>query len=141
MKKERYEIKSVDSWPGEEIVRLYRVGGWWADTDDSSGIPLLIRGSYLFAVVIDHETEQAIGMGRVLSDGVSDAYIQDFVILPEHRRCGVGKRLLEFLVTNCLSKGITWIGLLAEPGSDPFYLSSGFSALKGYTPMKYHRGK
>ncbi|MFH1100719.1 MAG: GNAT family N-acetyltransferase [Methanobacteriota archaeon] len=139
MSKERYQIKRVDSWPVEEIVRLYRAGGWWKDTYDSSGIPALIQGSFLFAVVVDSETGEAIGMGRVLSDGVSDAYIQDFIILPDYRRSGIGKRLIEFLVTLCLSKGISWIGLLAEPGSETFYSVSGFHALSGYTPMKYHK--
>ena len=41
----------------------------------------LIRGSFLFAVAIDISTGRAVGMGRVISDGIADAYIQDLVVL------------------------------------------------------------
>ncbi len=53
-------------------------------------LPRLIRGSFLFAVAVDRKTGHAVGMGRVISDGVSDGYIQDLVVLPEYRKTGIG---------------------------------------------------
>ena len=132
------EIRIVDSWPIDEIVELYKAGGWWKETYNKSGIPALIVGSFLFGVAVDSQTEKAIGMGRVLSDGVSDAYIQDFVILPKYRRCGIGKKLIQTLVHQCLSLGIQWIGLIAEPGSEFFYTDSGFRPMERHTPMRFH---
>jgi len=137
MEKNQIEIRIVTSWPVEEIVTLYKAGGWWKDSYSSRGIPQLIKGSFAFAVAIDTTNQKTIGMGRVLSDGVSDAYIQDLVVLPEHRGQHVGKKIVQILLNYCLSKGIHWIGLIAEPGSSQFYTTLGFSPMQHYCPMLY----
>ncbi len=137
MKKNDIEIKFVKNWSEIEIIKLYKAGGWWRESYDSSGINSLIAGSFAFAVVIDNKKGQTIGMGRIISDGVSDAYIQDLVILPEYRGKGIGKKLVNYLTEHCLSKKLIWIGLIAEPGQDGFYSSVGFKHMKNYVPMRY----
>lgn len=132
-----FEIKIVDSWPEDEIVNLYRAGGWWKDCYDKSKLKDLIKGSFVFMVVVEKETGKTLGMGRVLSDGVSDAYIQDLVVLNSYRGRGIGKELVKKLVEYCRSKGICWIGLIAEPDQDGFYSRIGFKQMKNYVPMKY----
>ena len=131
------EIQFVDSWPNNEIVNLYKAGGWWKESYNVSGIESLIKGSFLFAVVVDKNSGKTIGMGRILSDGVSDAYIQDLIVLPVYRGKGIGKKLVEFLLKHCLSEGIKWIGLIAEPGQDSFYSTMNFRPMKNHIPMKY----
>jgi len=133
------DIKFVDSWVEEEIVTLYKSAGWWKEYYDPSRIKKLIKGSFAFAVVIDSVSGKAIGMGRILSDGISDAYLQDLVILPEYRGKGFGRKLVKFLLEYCLSQGIIWIGLISEPGQDGFYSSLAFKPMDKYTPMKYQK--
>lgn len=137
MNEQKIEIKLVDSWPENEIVYLYKSAGWWKDYYDSSKLKYLISGSFAFAVAVDKNLEKAIGMGRVISDGVSDAYIQDLVVLPEYRDSGIGRQLVKTLLDYCLSRKIIWIGLIAEPGQNGFYSNIGFKTLTKYTPMKY----
>jgi GNAT superfamily N-acetyltransferase len=139
MEKKQIEIRLVDSWPEDEIVELYKAAGWWKDSYDRAGIPQLIVGSFVFAVAVDKKTEKAIGMGRVLSDSVSDAYIQDLVILPAYRGENIGKKLVHALIDHCFSKGILWIGLIAEPGSSQFYTTLGFKPMEHSVPMLYTR--
>lgn len=134
----RFVIQFIDSWPVQEIVELYKAAGWWKDTYNPSGILPLITGSLVFAVVIDSTSNKAVGMGRILSDGVSDAYIQDFFIMPKYRRLGLGKTLVQSLINYCLFRGINWIGLMAEPGSEDFYTATGFKPLENYTPMRFY---
>jgi len=131
------EIKFVDEWPSDDIVKLYKAGGWWKDSYDKSGVTKLIKGSYAFAVIIDKNTGKIIGMGRILSDGVSDAYIQDLVILPDYREKGIGKKLVKALVDYCHKNKIFWIALIAEPDQDGFYKNLGFKQMKNYVPLKY----
>jgi len=131
------DIKIVDSWSEDEIVALYKAGGWWKETYNKSAIPSLIVGSFAFAVVIDLTIKKAVGMGRIISDGISDAYIQDVILLPEYRGRGIGKKLVKTLIDRCLSCGITWIALIAEPGNDNFYKDLGLEHMKGHTPMIY----
>lgn len=130
-------IEVVTSWDTDEIVSLYRVGSWWKPGYDPGELPALIRSSFAFAVAVDEKTGSAIGMGRVISDGVSDGYIQDLVVMPEFRGRGTGKKILDCLVEYCLSQRVYWIGLIAEPGTAEFYLPSGFSRMEGCIPMFY----
>ncbi|HEC72649.1 MAG TPA: GNAT family N-acetyltransferase [Thermoplasmatales archaeon] len=132
-----FEIKIIDNWSEDELVELYKAGGWWEDSYDKLKLKDLIKDSFVFMVVIEKKSGRAIGMGRLLSDGVSDAYIQDFVVLPKYRGRGIGKQLVKKLVEYCHSKGIHWIGLIAEPNQDGFYSKIGFKHMKNYVPMKY----
>lgn len=141
MEKKQIEIRLITSWPEDEIVQLYKAGGWWKDTYDKAGIPYLIEGSFAFAVAVDHNTGKSVGMGRVLSDGVSDAYIQDLVVIPLYRSQNIGKKIVQKLIKFCVSKGILWIGLIAEPGSSQFYTSLGFKTMEHHIPMLYKMEK
>ena len=134
--KQQIEVKIVDSWSEKEIVDLYKAGGWWKNSYDPAGIKRLIKGSFAFVVAIDKTTKKAIGMGRLISDGVSDAYIQDTIVLHEYRKMGIGSLIVKTLVDYCLSKGILWIGLIAEPDQDRFYSNLGFKVMEKYVPMK-----
>lgn len=129
-------VSLVKSWDNAEIVFLYKTGGWWKDTYDPAEIPHLITGSFAFVVAAD-TNRHAIGMGRAISDGVSDAYIQDLVILPAYRGRGIGTRILSVLITHCKHAGLSWIGLIAEPDSEEFYVPLGFERMPGHIPMIY----
>jgi len=131
------EIKFVKDWPEEDIVSLYKAGGWWKESYRSSGVKPLMEGSFAFAVAVDKKSGKALGMGRLISDGVSDAYIQDLVVLSEYRKQGVGKQIVEALLDKCLSAGLLWVGLIAEPGQDKFYDALGFKPMGNHVPMKY----
>jgi aralkylamine N-acetyltransferase len=128
-------IRLVDAWDDNEIVHLYRAGGWWKDEYDPKSLPGLIRGSFAFVVAVDRRTGHAVGMGRVLSDGVSDAYIQDLVVLPEFRKKGLGREIALALVRKCTGAGISWISLIAEPGTELFYRPLGFHPMREYVPL------
>lgn len=135
----QFRVDLVLSWQEEQIVELYRAGGWWKEEMDSSKIKDLISGSFLFAVAISISTGRAVGMGRVISDGIADAYIQDLVVLDDWRRSGVGKMILARLLEECRKKSIYWIGLIAEPGKEDFYRSLGFSSMQGHVPMLFSK--
>ena len=130
-------VALVKSWDIDEIVYLYKSGGWWKDTYNPAEIPRLIRGSFAFATAADITSGHAIGMGRVISDGVSDAYIQDLVILPAYRGRGIGTQVAALLLEHCKKRGISWIGLIAEPDSEEFYIPLGFERMPSHIPMIY----
>lgn len=119
------EVRLVDVWDVETIADLYRAGGWWNEAWDPAGLRDLIAGSFAFAVAIDSAAGRAVGMGRVISDGVSDGYVQDLVVLPGYRGRGIGTMILSTLLNYCKSAGVTWVGLIAEPGTEAFYTESG----------------
>ena len=129
------DVHLVKIWDNDDIRSLYREAGWWKEEWDPAHLNLLIAGSLAFAVAVDRETGSAVAMGRVISDGSSDAYIQDLVVKSEYRDSGIGRKILTTLVTYCKARGITWIALIAEPGTEQFYVPSGFERMEGSVPM------
>ncbi len=131
------EYEVVSSAPVEDIVELYRSAGWWRESAEARGIiPLMIKGSFCFMIARSVEGK-IVGMGRVISDGFSDAYIQDVVVLNTNREQGIGRELVKRLTQYCLARRIGWIGLIAEPGTYSFYEALGYNPLVDYQPMLY----
>ena len=133
-------VQFVHAWDEEEIAALYEAGGWWKEEYKTEDLRHLIWGSFAFVVAIDIKTGRAIGMGRVIADGVSDGYIQDLVVLPQYRKSGVGTQIVAALVNRCLQSGITWIGLIAEPDTEKFYRPLGFHPMDRHVPLIFHGG-
>ena len=129
--------EAVETAPFEEIVELYKSAGWWHDAPDARNvIPDMIRGSFRFMVARLPEG-RIVGMARAISDGYSDAYIQDVVVLPSYRKHGIGRELIRRLTEYCVARKISWIGLVAEPGTRKFYEELGYGLLVDYQPMLY----
>ena len=137
MTAEGIRVSCVRAWSTDDIVALYRAGGWWKDEYNPADIPRLISGSFAFVVAVDTASGRAVGMGRAISDGVSDAYIQDLVVLPTYRGRDLGAAMVSSLIERCREAGISWIALIAEPGSEAFYLPLGFSCMEGHIPLIY----
>ncbi len=135
------DIKIVTSWDEEAILSLYKAGGWWKDDWQVERLNELIGASYAFVIAYHRDSAKTVGMVRAISDGKADAYIQDLVVLPEFRGYGVGKRLVKELIRHCSAKGITWIALIAEPGTSGFYHSLGFIQMENYIPMMFRKEK
>jgi ribosomal protein S18 acetylase RimI-like enzyme len=118
-----------------QIENLYRAQNWWQAGDDESQqlVPRLIAGSHCFVAAL--EGEDIVGMGRAISDGVSDAYIQDLTVRSDHRNQGIGQRILQTLLERLHDDGLRWIGLIAEPGSYNLYHKAGFRQMPEGVPM------
>ncbi|HBA59419.1 MAG TPA: N-acetyltransferase [Elusimicrobia bacterium] len=126
-------IKKADAAGLKRIITLYRAQGWWDRSDTPRKLARLIKGSQCF--LLAERDGRLIGMGRAISDGVSDAYIQDVAVLKEERGSGAGSALIKALVKHLKASGIKWIGLIAQDNSHPFYARLGFSPLEQARPM------
>jgi ribosomal protein S18 acetylase RimI-like enzyme len=117
------------------IAGLYRAQGWRQACDDDSPqwIRKLVAGSHCFVVAL--EGEEIVGMGRAISDGISDAYIQDLTVRSNRRNQGIGRRILQTILERLHTDGLRWIGLIAEPGSANLYRHAGFREMPAAVPM------
>ena len=130
-------IRPVDRTDRAQIIRLYREAGWWSPANDRQPefVDKIAENSYCFVgAFCDGEM---IGMGRVLSDGISDAYIQDVTVRRDYRRRGIGGRIIAHLLGKLQADRIEWIGLIGEPGTGKFYTQLGFKEMKGSVPFVY----
>ena len=132
------DVRFVEEVPEADFIALYKDAGWWADEydADTSFIRKIVSGSTLFAAVFD-DRGAMIGMGRAVSDGCSDAYIQDVVVRRDLRGRGIGGAIIAALTQALTERGIDWIGLIGEPGTESFYSRLGFKRLEKHIPMKF----
>ncbi len=130
------EIRLIKNASMDALVSLYRDAGWWKDSygDAPAFLQGIVANSALFAGAFLNQ--KMIGMGRALSDLVSDAYIQDVAVLKEFQGRGIGKKIIQTLITGLEENGVDWIGLIAEPGTSGFYENLGFQPLEGHVPLK-----
>jgi aralkylamine N-acetyltransferase len=137
MNPDEVEIKVIAAADRDSVKKLYRQAGWWQESDQTSDgnawIDALVKGSFCFVGAF--AGSEMIGMGRAVSDGVSDAYIQDVVVMKDLRGRGIGAAIIRQIVAFLRERRIGWIGLVAEPGTQPFYRRLGFELMEGYAPM------
>jgi spermidine synthase len=119
----------------DKIIRLYQTAGWWTGQahENHELIRRIVTGSHCF--VLACEGNEIIGMGRAISDGISDAYIQDVAVLPEFRGQGVGTFVVKEILKQLRADGLQWIGLIAGRQSHPFYRKIGFEEMPAATAM------
>ncbi len=143
MKPDEVEIKVIASADRGAIKKLYLQAGWWSEKDEtldgSSWIDAMVGCSFCFVGAF--RNGEMIGMGRAISDGASDAYIQDVTVLKEFRGQGIGARIIRAISENLVARGIGWIGLVAEPGTQDFYRRLGFDVMEDYSPMLLKKSK
>lgn len=129
----------------DDILALYRLAGWWqsdgAAARDRAQVRSIVGGSHCFLVATGTPAGEApiIGMGRSISDGASDAYVQDVVVAPAHRSLGIATEIIDRIVQRLRGDGIEWIGLVAERNTRALYEPLGFSPMADSVPMLYRK--
>lgn len=118
-----------------QICNLYKMSGWWEETCSAELISKLVSGSFCFLTAWDED--KLVGMGRVISDSFSDAYIQDVFVDENYRKQGIAANIVSRLVDRCHENNIHWIALIATPGNAGIYEKAGFRKMSDHTPMQF----
>jgi len=119
----------------DDVRALFLDAGWIGESDDTSYLPAMLRNS--FCVTGAFYKGHLIGMMRALSDGVSDAYLLDMVVLTPYRGNGIALRILECLVAYLKSLGIDWLVCISVPGAEKLYLKLG-EKMDEHIPIRFH---
>lgn len=100
-----------------------------ADRFDNGRTALEYRRSHegSHAVVVGRCGGEYVANGRILSDGVCNAYLVDIWTATAHRRRGVGRRVVEQLVRTVPGQHVA----LLTDDMAPFYTALGFRPQEG----------
>lgn len=116
-----------------ETYRSLRQSVGWQNFDRRQAEQALKRSAYS---VLAMENGSAVGMGRLLGDGVY-YLIADVVVRPEYQGRGVGraimKELLAYAERGTPPGGRVSVQLIAAAGKEPFYQRLGFRTLPSET--------
>ena len=116
--------------PGLRLLRLDQVkqlldqNSFWAQGRERAQLKRMLRGSQ--AVVTAWSARQLVGIGRATSDGAYRAVLWDVVVSGEHQGQGIGRRIVETLLTSPPLAGVERVYLMTT-NSSGFYRQLGFS--------------
>lgn len=93
----------------------------WSDHFDSGSIGASIAGSSFGVVAL--KDGEAVGMGRVVGDGVHYFYLQDIIVRPDHSDDGLGSQIVGHLLDRIAATAPTeaFVGLFSSPEAVDLY--------------------
>ena len=130
-----FQVRIIDQFtPGfiQAARELYLENRWIDENADPAFPGNAFANSFAVAGAFTSDGQLA-GVGRAISDGVSDAYIQDIMTAGAFRRQGVGTMVTQALVAELKKRKIEWIGLVGVPGTEKFYAGCGLKCAPGHT--------
>lgn len=74
-----------------------------------------------------YDEDHLIAFGRMISDGIYQALICDVMVDPTYQKQGLGKQIIEELISKCKQSGIQSIQLFSAKGKQDFYKKLGFA--------------
>lgn len=127
-----------------EIFDLYRAH--YGEAADAPQVASWLErniGSGGVEAFVAEETDQVVGFAITLAVPASLRLghfwqIRDLFVLPNHRRLGVGRRLLDSIRAAAIATGALRIVLQTEADNTPalrLYAESGYSAVEGYRSL------
>lgn len=78
--------------------------------------------------------KQLIGFGRIICDGIVHALILDVIIHPDMQGKGIGKEVMDKLVSKCKKHKICDIQLFSAKNKTGFYEKLGFKSRDEHSP-------
>jgi ribosomal protein S18 acetylase RimI-like enzyme len=122
--------KDDKSFRAEELAGLFDAVGW-----SSGRHPLKLQAALLGShrVRSAWDGERLVGLINVLADGCMTAYIHFLLVRPEYQQLGIGRKLLEDMLTEY--KDYLKIFLVADRVSEGFYKKYGFHRREGIFPV------
>ncbi len=117
--------------PGE-LLRLYGAVGWGAYTAEPDVLLSSMAGSHRIAAA--REAGDLVGLARTISDGTTIVYLQDVLVMPNHQRRGLGRRLVATLLGSYGDIRQQVLLTDTEPGQRSFYEALGFTETHDMAP-------
>ncbi|WP_135551454.1 GNAT family N-acetyltransferase [Paenibacillus cymbidii] len=118
---QHYVISDDKSRIDKELVLGFLSRSYWANKRPHERTVKAIETSYCLGV---YDGDRQVGFARVVSDYATIYYICDVFVQEEHRGRGIGKRLVETIVSADMFQGMT--GLLGTFDAHGLYEQYGF---------------
>jgi N-acetylglutamate synthase-like GNAT family acetyltransferase len=117
-----------------QLIRLFKEAAFWAQ--DRSGEDMAIAVANSFPIVTAWDGDRLIGFTRATSDGVFRATIWDVVIDPTYQGGGLGRKMVETLVSHPHMSRVERIYLMTTH-QQGFYQRIGFAENPSTTMVLY----
>ena len=117
-------FKTNEKVPADLLSSLRESVGWNRMEKELSN-PNLISFCHISA----YEENELIGYIDCISNGVTDAYIQDLMVKPEYQGKGIGTKLMNMMIDYLKDNHIYMISVLFDESLKSFYERFGFHTM------------
>ena len=118
-----------------QLQELFTLGAFWAKERKIEDLEVAIANSNPVVTVWDNK--RLIGFARATSDGIYRAAIWDVVVHPEYRGYGLGRKLVETVLTHPIVNKVERV-YLTTTNQQSFYERIGFQPNTTTTMVLYN---
>lgn len=119
-----------------QLIELFQQAAFWASDRTAEDMAIAIAHSHPVVTAWDHDA--LIGFARATSDGVYRATIWDVVIHPDYQGAGLGRKLVETVLSHPLMSRIERVYLMTTH-QQSFYQRIGFQENQTTTMVLFHQ--
>lgn len=120
----------------QQLQALFQLGAFWAKDRSIEDFSIAIANSE--PVVSVWDGERLIGFARATSDGIYRATIWDVVIHPDYRGAGLGRKLVETVLSHPRMNRVERVYLMTTH-QQRFYERIGFESNSSTTMVLYNQ--
>ncbi|KQL34321.1 MULTISPECIES: GNAT family N-acetyltransferase [Bacillaceae] len=100
---------------------------WWTKNRQTIDIKKMLENSNVVIGLIHEETDELVGFARVITDTVYRAFIFDVIAKEEYRNSGIGKILMDSILSHPLVRDVDRVELYCPDRLVSYYEKWGFS--------------
>lgn len=119
-----------------QLQALFKSGAFWAENRSIEDLSIAIANSEPVVNVWDQD--RLIGFARATSDGIYRANIWDVVIHPDYRGAGLGRKLVETVLSHPRMNRVERVYLMTTH-QQSFYERIGFECNSSTTMVLYNQ--
>ena len=120
----------------DQLQELFQLGAFWAKDRSIEDFSIAIANSE--PVISVWDGERLIGFARATSDGIYRATIWDVVIHPDYRGAGLGRKLVETVLSHPRMNRVERVYLMTTH-QQSFYERIGFECNSSTTMVLYNQ--
>lgn len=120
----------------DQLQALFKLGAFWAENRKAEDLSIAIANSE--PVISVWDAGQLIGFARATSDGIYRANIWDVVIHPDYRGAGLGRKLVETVLSHPRMSRVERVYLMTTH-QQRFYERIGFECNSSTTMVLYNQ--
>lgn len=122
----------------KQLQELFQVAAFWAQNRSIEDLSIAIANSE--PVISVWDSDRLIGFARATSDGIYRATIWDVVIHPDYRGAGIGRKLVETVLSHPHMNRVERVYLMTTH-QQRFYERIGFECNSSSTMVLYNQPK
>jgi len=119
-----------------QLIDLFQQAAFWASDRTAEDMAIAIAHSHPVVTAWDHD--RLIGFARATADGVYRATIWDVVVHPDYQGEGLGRKLVETVLSHPLMSRIERVYLMTTH-QQAFYERIGFQENQTTTMVLFHQ--